>query len=122
MLNSVKRRKSVSAKLSKLYFLFHQFATNEGYLLCCSCVKALGLKVPEVLWQLLLENVSKIFLTVTLAPVSDTVVSTDDQSNARILSAIEENAIRYTAGCIISKLEKNIVKGNQKKILNVLLL
>ena len=108
MLNSVKRRKSISAKLSKLYSLFHQFATNEGCLLCCSCVKALGLKVPEVLWQLLLENVSKVFLTVTLAPVSDTVVSTDDQSNARILSAIEENAICYTAGCITSKLEKNV--------------
>ena len=58
----------------------------------------------------------------TLAPVSDTVVSTDDQSNPGILSAIEENAIHYTAGCIISKLEKNIVKKNQKKILNVLLL
>ena len=115
MLNSVKRRKSVSAKLSKLYSLFHQFATNEGYLLCCSCEKALGLKVPEVLWQLLLENVFKIFLTVTLAPVSDTVVSTGDQSNPRILSAIEENAIRYTAECIISKLEKKYCKRKPKE-------
>ena len=109
MLNSVKQRKSVSAKLSKLYSLFHQFATNEGYLLCCSCEKALGLKVPEVLWQLLLEKFFKIFLTMTLAPVSDTVVSTDDQSNPRILSAIEENAI------FISKLEKKYCKRKSKE-------
>ena len=74
------------------------------------------MKVPEVLWQLLLENVFKIFLTMTLAPVSDTVVSTDDQSNPCILSAIEENAICYTAGCIISKLEKKYWKRKSKEL------
>ena len=54
----------------------------------------------------------------TLAPVSDTVVSTDDQSNPRILSAIEENAICYrsTAGCIISKLEKKYCKRKSKEL------
>ena len=52
----------------------------------------------------------------TLAPVSDTVVSTDDQSNPCILSAIEENAICYTAGCIISKLEKKYWKRKSKEL------
>ena len=113
MLKSVQRRQSVSSKLSKLYSLFHQFSVKEGYELCYSFEKEMKLQpVSEILWQLLLETVFKCFLTTALASTNnqpDEVVM-----NPRILSPIEENAIRYTAGYVIHKLE-NKYSAKKKK-------
>ena len=68
--------------------------------------------IPEILWQLLLETVFKCFLTTALASTNN---QPDKSSkNPRILSPIEENAIRYTAGYVIHKLENKYSAKNKE--------
>ncbi len=56
MLDSVQRRHSVTSKLDKLYSLIHEFSVSKGFELCQTCEKSLELKVPQILWQLLMEK------------------------------------------------------------------
>ena len=109
MLVTVKKRRSVTSKLDKLYCLFHDFTISEGFEMCLSCEKDLEMIVPEILWQLLMEKEFIWFLTTEL--VSDTKDQpTTDQSASRALSEIEKNAVRYTGGYVIRKLEQNFSK------------
>ena len=64
MLDSVKRRRSVTSKLDKLYRQFHEFSICKGFELCISSEQAIGIKVPETLWQLLLEKEFTSFMTI----------------------------------------------------------
>ena len=107
MLVTVKRRRSVTSKLDKLYCLFHEFTISEGFEMCSSCEKNLEMIVPEILWQLLMEKEFIWFLTNELVSDDAKDQPATDQSAFRTLSEIEENAVRYTAGYVIRKLEQN---------------
>ncbi len=102
MLDSVKRRRSVTSELDELYRLFHEFSLGEGFRLCSESERQLEM---EILWQLLLEKEFTWFLTTYLLPAVDT-----DQASppgARVLSEIEKNAVRYTARYVLRKNQKN---------------
>ena len=107
MLVAVKRRRSVTSKLDKLYCLFHEFTISEGFEMCSSCEKDLEMIVPEILWQLLMEKEFIWFLTNELVSNDAKDQPATDRSAVRTLSEIEENAVRYTAGYVIRKLEQN---------------
>ena len=118
MLDSVKRRRSVTSKLDNLYRSFHEFSVNEGFDLCHTCEKDLELKVPEILWQLLLEKEFVCYLNTYLVPKNQSAMNQSiTDGNPRELSNIEKNAVRYTAGFVIHKLQERYKKG-----LSVLLL
>ena len=70
------------------------------------------MKIPEILWQLLLEKEFTCFLTTNLAPAYN-VSATD--ATTRALSEIEQNAVRYTAGYVIKKLEERYSKRKSKE-------
>lgn len=82
--------------------------------MCSSSEKKLEMKVPEILWQLLLEKEFTWFLTTYLVSTDNTqpASGTDQPSGAtaRALSEIEKNAVRYTAGYVIRKLEDKYSK------------
>ena len=67
------------------------------------------MKIPEILWQLLLEKEFTWFLTIYLVSVENTrAPSSADQPSDTIaseLSKIEKNAVRYTAGYVIRNLQ-----------------
>ena len=119
MLDLVKRRRSVTSKLDKLYCLFHEFSVGEGFNLYSSIEKKLEMKVPEILWQLILEKEFTWFLSTYLVSVDDTQPAPGiDQSSdtaARALSEIEKNAVRYTAGYVIRKLEEKFSKQQSQE-------
>ena len=114
MLVAVKRRRSVTSKLDKLYCLFHEFTISEGFEMCSSCEKDLEMIVPEILWQLLMEKEFIWFLTNELVSNDAKDQPATDRSAVRTLSEIEENAVRYTAGYVIRKLEQNYSKKKEK--------
>ena len=105
MLVSVKRRRSVTTKLDKLYVLFHDFTISEGFMSCSACEKQLEINIPEILWQVLTEKEFLIFWTTELAEEEKAKTSTEE-SAPRVLSHIEKNAVRYTASYGIRKLEQ----------------
>ena len=75
---------------------------SEGFELCSLSEKKLETKVPEILWQLLLEKEFTWFLTTYLVSTDDTqpASGTDQPSDTTVhaLSEIEKNAVQYTAG------------------------
>ena len=109
MLQSVQQYRLVSTRREKLWVLFHRFSLEDGIEICKSCDVALNLSAPETFWQLMLE---KEFLKVVTASEQAQASSsslqrlTSKSTSARQLSIVEENAVRYTAGYIIRKLEK----------------
>ena len=106
MLDSVKRKRSVTSKLDKLYCCFHQFSLSEGFDLCQGCEKNLELRVPEILWQLILEKEFIHYLNTHLKP-PDKAPETDASMNpSRGDDKREKNAVRYTAGFFIRKLQE----------------
>ena len=56
MFQSVRKRRSLTSILDKMYPQFHQFSVGMGYELCCTVEKGAKFTVPEMLWQLLLER------------------------------------------------------------------
>ena len=109
MLQYVQQCRLVSTRREKLWVLFHRFSLEDGIEIFKSCVIALNLSAPETFWQLLLE---KEFLKVVTASEQAQASSsslqrlTSKSTSARQLSFVEENAVRYTTGYIIRKLEK----------------
>ncbi len=74
----------------------------------------LGLKVPEILWQLIVEKEFVYYLNTHLVPEKIYQSSTVD-NDPRELSFIEKNAVRYTAGFVIHKLLERYKKVNTKE-------
>ena len=70
MLESVKRRRSVTSKLDKLYREFHEFSVGKGFRMCAASGQAIEIEVPETLWQLLLEKEFTSFLSTTFSSIS----------------------------------------------------
>ena len=101
MLKRVQQYKLTATKTDKLWVLFHNFSLQEGYKLCKECDAALGLKAHDIFWQLLMEKEFLKQVMDTLKPTSPASVATC----SRQLTYVEENAVRYTAGYIIRKLQ-----------------
>ena len=117
LVESARNRKSFTSKLDKLYPMFHDFSINKGFELCSNCEKAIGHEVPETLWQMLME---KEFLKHLSTELCQSVSESSSSSSAscdphRTLSMIESNAVRYTAGFIIRKLEQKFSKKKTKE-------
>ena len=71
MLHNVRKRKSNTSKLDKLYKLFHKSTIGEGIQLCSLCERELGIgEVPQTLWQLLLQKEFISFLQSELSTFS----------------------------------------------------
>ena len=107
MFQSVKHCRLVATKKEKLWVLFHRFSIEEGFEICNTCDKALNLAAPETFWQLLMEK-EFIAMMVSQQQNSGTCTSAthpSDSTSSRNLSFIEENAVRYTAGYVVRKLE-----------------
>ncbi len=104
IIDSASRRKSLTTKLDKLYTMFHEFSIRNGFEMCSTCEKAIGLNIHEILWQRLME---KEFLQLISTKLSPTESGTEESSQVnRTLSLIESNAVRYTAGFIVRKVEQ----------------
>ena len=110
MIKSEKGYKLLSTKREKLWILFHKFSITEGIPICERYDKAMNLNPQEIFWQLLME---KVFLN----HVVESFSSTSNADGAAVccerkLTDVEENAIRYTAGAVIRKLEKKYAIKN----------
>ena len=95
--NSVKRCRILANKKEKLYVEFHKFSVLDGFEMCSKCDKSVGLKAPEILWQLLMEKLFLRKLVSVLHGNDSNESSGASPSGERKLTFIEENAIRYTA-------------------------
>lgn len=108
MFQSVKHCRLDATKKEKLWVLFHRFSIEEGFEMCNTCDKALSLGAPETFWQLLMERE---FITMLVSQLQSSGTCTSsthpsDSISSRNLSFIEENAVRYTAGYIVRKLQR----------------
>ncbi len=112
MFDSVKRRRSFTSKMDKLYPNFHEFSINKGYKMCSNFEKAVEMTMPEMLWQILME---KEFQELVKSQLLVSESSCSHASTPRVLSVIESNAVRYTAGHIIRKLEQKYSKRDTKE-------
>jgi hypothetical protein len=84
--------------------------------LCAETEKKLELKIPEILWQSLLDQEFHWFLNGYLSQQEDTdeaghMDSTEDVEDTDVID-VKKNAIRYTAGFIIRKLEEKYSRQN----------
>ena len=105
MLHDVRKRKSTTLKLDKLYKLFHKFTIGGDIQLCSLCERELHVgigEVPQTLWQLLLE---KEFISFLQSELSTSSVSPEPPRSLRVLTEIEKNTVRHTAGYVVRKLE-----------------
>ncbi len=95
-------------ELDKLYRCFHEFSVSSECFDLCHATEEdpLGLKVPEILWQIIVEY--------HLVPEKIYQSSTAD-SDPRELSFIEKNAVRYTVEFVIRKLLERYKKVNIKE-------
>ena len=114
MIQAVQHYRTLATKREKLWVMFHRFSTEEGRQLCDTCDKAIGLSAPDLFWQLLLEReflekISQQQATVTADPSTST-----SPPSPRILTYVEENAVRYTAGYVIRKLEKKYSRSSSE--------
>ena len=73
------------------------------------------LKVPQILWQLLMEKEFLSFLNSSLVPESMLVNQSTADGTRRELSNIGKNAVRYTAGSVIHKLKERYKKDKTKE-------
>ena len=107
MFASVQNCRLMSTKRDKLYVLFHQFSLEEGFKICSTCDKALKLSGPETFWQLLMEKEFIRMMESEQETCTRSVTECSPGSTpARHLSYVEENAVRYTAGYVVRKLER----------------
>ena len=81
--------------------------------MCNTCDKALNLAAPETFWQLLMEN-GKLCEQQT-SGASMSAAHSSASTSPRSLSYIEENAVRYTAGYVLRKLERKYCCRNTKE-------
>ena len=79
--------------------------------MCDSCDKVLNLEAHEIFWQLLME---KEFIGQVLKALPTSTESMSTASCSRVLTYIEENAIRYTAGYVIRKLENMYARRKEE--------
>ena len=112
MVKSVKRYKLPVTKRDKLWVQFHKFSVQEGYQMCNKCESDLGFEVEATFWQLLMETEFHRNVTKALNPVSSSTSTAYERTE---LSHIEANAVRYTAGCVIRKLEMKYSKLSTKE-------
>ena len=73
--------------------------------MCYKCNSAMELGANDIFWQLVME---KVFVKDVLAQFTPAASSKTPLSCCDQLSHVEENAIRFTAGALLRKLEKNI--------------
>lgn len=104
MIRLVQHHRSATCRREKLLVLFHAFTTEEGRALCDKCDKDLDLTAPEMFWQLLMEK--EFVAMITPQQASQSSATGPSISSPRTLTYVEENAIRYTAGYVIRKLER----------------
>ena len=103
MIQSVQRYRAAATRRERLWVMFHVFSTDEGRALCDTCDKNLNLAAPDIFWQLWME---KEFITMISQQEASHSSATDlSISSPRKLTYVEENAVRYTAGYVIRKLE-----------------
>ncbi len=109
LFDSAKRCRLVSTKKEKLYVAFHKFSVVDGFKMCNEYDKSIDLKAADILWQLVME---KLFLRqmISVLDVHVNDSSRASTSGVRQLSFVEKNAVRYTAGFVIYKLEKKYSK------------
>ena len=105
---SVQHCRLVGTRREKLWALFHRFSLENGSDMCKTCDLALNLSAPETFWQLLMEK--EFLKSVMLSEQANSSASTSaetlpDSASGGTLTFVEENAVRYTAGYIIRKLE-----------------
>ena len=92
--------------------MFHRFSIEEGFEMCNTCDEALNLSAPETFWQLLMEKeFIEMMMSQQQTPDTDAAQSSDQSSSCN-LTFIEENAVRYTAGYIVRKLERKYSSQN----------
>ena len=108
LVERVERYKLTATKRHKLWVYFHEFSLNEGYTACKQCDEALSLEADEMFWQLFLERGFLREVTKALKPTL--AVDATGASRSAEVTDIEENAVRYTAGNIIRKLENRYSK------------
>ena len=101
-------------KREKLYAKFHRFSIEEGFEMCRTCDKALNLEGPEIFWQLLIEKEFVGQLTLKLQ-AADGSSSSSEPCSSHTLLHVEENAVRYTAGYVVWKLEQKYTKRNTQE-------
>ena len=82
--------------------------------MCRTCDKALNLEGPEIFWQLLIKKEFVGQLTSELQ-AADGSSSPSKPCSSRTLSHVEENAVRYTAGYVVRKLEQKYTKCNTQE-------
>ncbi len=112
--DTVKRRRTVTSKLDKLYELFHEFSVSkEANILLTDSEKKLEMQLPDILWQMLIEKEFISFLRKKFASALDNERSQPDSD--RQLLEIEKNAVRYTAGYVVRKLEEKYAKQKSKE-------
>ena len=107
MFGSVQRYRLTAMKNEKLCAMFHKFSIEEGFEMCSVCDKALSLGGHEIFWQLLMET--EFIRQLTTQTQGDPVI-TATPCSFRNLSFVKENAVRYTAGYIVRKLEQKYSK------------
>jgi hypothetical protein len=115
MFELVRRRRSFTSKIDRLYPAFSEFSISKGYEMCSSFEKALGLTVPEMLWQLLMEEEFQDLVKPQRLVTESSSANSSQASTPCVLSIIESNAVTYTAGYIIRKLEQKYLKQNTKE-------
>ena len=106
MLSSVKKYKLIATKKEELWILFDKFSVGEGKKMCEEYNKTHNLpEASDFFWQLLME---KEFLYFVHSKLSFSVESevVPAVSSQRQLTSVEENAIRYTDGFVLRKIEK----------------
>ena len=104
MLASVQQCHRVATRREKLWVLFHQFSLDNGIGMCITCDQTLHLSASETFWQLFMEK--EFLKTLTLSEQSHSSTSSPSvETSDRRLSVVEENAVRYTAGYVVRKLE-----------------
>ena len=78
-----------------------------------TCDKALKLSAPETFWQLLMEKEFIRMMESEQETCTRLVTECSPGSTpARHLSYVEENAVRYTAGYVVRKLERKYFRQN----------
>ena len=106
MLKTVARCKLAATRRERLWVKFHRFSIKDGMELCSQCEKRLGISGPDSFWQLIMEKEFLKSLKLSELSRSSAVSSSSaDSPPVKTLTFVEENAVRYTAGYVIRKLE-----------------
>ena len=110
LVERVERYKLTATKRHKLWVYFHEFSLNEGYTALNNATKLSVSRLMKMLfgYKLFLERGFLRVVTKALKPTL--AVDATGASRSAEVTDIEENAVRYTAGNIIRKLENRYSK------------